>query len=218
VSQTTNQTISEPKRRGRPKGSKNKKTLVKEAVSKAPEVTAEVAAEVAKEVTLVSEQPFEGNPAKTDAATHPGQADHLPGTRFPDKLYVPERAYDSDLNMTRQVTLPKEYHYVWVYPDLISSFRGRGYRQVKYNGGSLSGLAERGFKGTDMFENTLDGNVRNGDIILMYIPTRGYEEHAAEERKFIEQRNMAVSTQMHDEGYRSGIRTFEEHDGKEVYN
>lgn len=198
----------QPKRKpGRPKGSKNKKTLAREIKTETP-----------SEVKLVAEQPFEGNPAKTDAATHPGQADHLPGTRFSDTLYVPDRAYDSDYGDSRQVAMRHEYHYVWVYPDLIPSFKNRGYRQCKYTGGQNSGLAERGFKGTDMFEATLDGNVRNGDIILMYIPLRGYQEHQEAERKFIDDRNMAVSTEMHDEGYRRGIRTFEEKDGTEMFN
>jgi hypothetical protein len=206
----------QPKRKpGRPKGSKNKKTLAKE---RQREVDAQDNYESSGGIQTVAEQPFEGNPAKTDAATHPGQADHLPGTRFSDTLYVPDRAFDSEISMTRQVALRQEYHYVWVYPDLIPSFKNRSYRQCKYTGGQGSGLAERGFKGTDMFEMTLDGNVRNGDIILMYIPLRGYQEHQEAERKFIDDRNMAVSTEMHDEGYRRGIRTFEEKDGTEMFN
>ena len=131
---------------------------------------------------------------------------------------MPERAYDSALGIDRQVSLPEEYHYCWVYPDLIASFKNRGYLQCGYKGGARSGLADRGFQGTDMFEQTLDGHVRNGDIILMYVPERGYQDAVQDERDLMDKRDVAVSTQMHDEGYRSGIRTFEERDGKEVYN
>ena len=228
VANTTPKPETTTKRRpGRPKGSKNKATLEKEAklkeaaavkIEEAKKAAEEILAEKEPEIKLQADQPFEGNPAKTDAATHPGQRDHLPGSRFTDKLYVPDKAYDSELNTVRTVALRSEYHYVWVYPELISSFKNRGYRQCKYSGGSLSGLAERGFKGTDMFEATLDGHVRNGDIILMFIGIRGYEEAVEDERKFIDDRNMAVSTQMHDTGYHHGIRTHEEVDGKEVHN
>jgi len=231
------------KKRGRPKGSKNKPKVKKDPITKeivddrvptkeeiladAPEdaeaaqaarAILKAAESKASEIVAQREADVAGASPETDPSTDPGQADFVPGTRPPDMLYLPERVYDEFKQVSRPCARKNEYHYCFVEASKVTQFKILGYRFCLYDGGQNSGLAPGGFSGTNMFERTLDGKLRHGDTFLMYIPLRGYEQLQSEERKKIEDWNRAAQTSLHNEGYRRGIRTFEEVDGVQVYN
>jgi hypothetical protein len=159
-----------------------------------------------------------GASPETDAAVDPGQADFIPGTRHPDPTYLPERIYDEGMGVVRQVTLRSEYHYVWVVDVKLTQFRANGYKFCLHDGGSQSGLANRGFLGTGLYERTLDNHIRNGDTFLMYAPIRLYEQMQQADRDQIDAWTIAAQKDLHNEGYRRGVRTFEEVDGQTIYN
>lgn len=177
------------------------------------------AAEKAK-VDLVSDVSIEG--AKTTASSHDnldlGQEDYIPGTRVLDIQMVPKWAYDEDLGKVRRVGLPDDYHYCWVHTDKITQFRIMSYKFCQYNGGAQSGLADRGFQGTGIFEKTFDNHVRNGDMLLMWVDNRRWEQIAEDDRVMREKFETAATDEIHNDGYRRGIRTFKEEQGAIVYN
>jgi hypothetical protein len=146
------------------------------------------------------------------------QRDFIPGTRRHDITRLPEYAYDENGQNVRRVSLPKEYHYVWVHPDKLDSMHGKGYRMARYDGGSLSGLAPGGLRGTNMFERTIDVHVRNGDTFLMFAPMRLFEAIVAEDAEQVRKWEMAAEHDHHNLGYRYGVRTFKEKDGQIIYN
>lgn len=146
------------------------------------------------------------------------QRDFIPGTRRHDLTRLPEFAYDETSQTVRRVSLPKEYHYVWVHPDKLDSMHGKGYRMVRYDGGNLSGLASGGLRGTNMFERTIDVHVRNGDTFLMFAPDRLFRAMEAEDRLQGEHWQSAAEEDHHNLGYRYGVRTFKEEDGQIIYN
>jgi len=219
-----------PKRKpGRPRKKKpsdkdilTKKPMAESVVKESPEaaqvreILKEAEAESSK--LLQSEPDVSGKSPDTNPSTDPGQADFIPGTRLPDLLSVPEKVYDERTGIERLASLPKEYHYCWVESSKITQFRVWGYRMCLYNGGSLSGLADKGFSGTNLYERTLDNKVRHGDVFLMYVPMRAYENLKAEERKKLEDWNNVPKTEMHNVAYGAGVRTFEEVDGMIVNN
>ena len=146
------------------------------------------------------------------------QRDFIPGTRKHDLTKLPEFAYDETTQVVRRVSLPKEYHYVWVHPDKLDSMHGRGYRMCRYDGGNQSGLAQGGLRGSNMFERTIDVHVRNGDTFLMFAPERLFQTIAEEDRLQGEHWQSAAEEDHHNLGYRYGVRTFKEVDGEIIYN
>lgn len=221
------------RRPGRPRGSKNKPKvdiLTKEPLKEkaeilsAPESEDKAAVrEILKDAVkasefLYSEPDVSGVSPTTDPSANPAQADFIPGTRPPDTVYLPDFVDDEMRGIRRPCALKNEYHYCFVETSKRDAFKSWGYRYVQYNGGQNSGLAQHGFSGTDMFERTLDNHVRHGDTFLMYIPIRGYEALVAEERKQIDAWNEVPRSEMHNAGYASGVRTYQERDGQRFYN
>lgn len=213
------------KKRGRPK--KVKETPVvpapqdtKELARKAVEEIMSQATEAARGIELESPVSIEGaRPgASSYDAVEDAQEDYLPGTRVTDIQMVPTRAYDENIGRVRRLGLPDQYHYCWVHPDKVTSFRVNGYKHVQYNGGSQSGLAEGGFNGTGMYEKTFDNHVRNGDMFLMWIDNRRFEQIERDEIDYRLKLEQAVEDQIHNDGYRRGIRTFKEVGGVTLYN
>lgn len=201
----------------------NKKTTELPKVDNStPEATAPEASKIASEVLAKADEAilakavpadytdnFEGTP-KRDAANNKSHIpqDHIPGTKPLDALHVPEYAYDDDRHIVRRVTLPKEYHYIWVEGTDIDRFKHNGYRFALYNGGNQSGLAEQGLSGTYLYDRTLDNHVRRGDVYLMYCDMRRYEEIRREtEERTHNMRNMGHNN-FHNISYKYGIRSF----------
>lgn len=160
--------------------------------------------------------------AKPEASSYDpvmqNQRDYLPGTRQRDLTRLPEFAYDEKLGKSRRVSIPSEYHYVWVHPSKIDRFHLDGYRLVIYSGGQNSGLAEGGLSGTNMYEQTLDKHVRNGDTFLMYAPMRLYAQLVKEDAERCAEWESAAENDHHNLGYRYGVRTFKEKDGQQIFN
>jgi hypothetical protein len=175
-------------------------------------------AELKSSAMLTEEPEFLGKSPETTASTDRAQADALPGTLRPDPTYLPEHAYDEGSLVSRRVTLPNEYHYIWVVDVKVTQFRALGYKFCIHDGGPQSGLAEGGFRGTGLYERTLDNHIRNGDTFLMYAPLRLYEQMQQRDRDQIEAWTVAAQRDLHNEGYKRGVRTFEEVDGQIIYN
>jgi hypothetical protein len=149
------------------------------------------------------------------------QRDSLPGTRRKDdNTYVPEFVYDEVEQCQRRAKLPAEYHYVLVDIERIGKYIRHGWKHVLFDGGSRSGLAERGFKGTGdgIFRRTLEGYCQRGDCRYMYIENRAWEEIRDEDEY---QASMAMSRALGsfaNAGYREGIRAEAYVDGKPVFS
>jgi hypothetical protein len=195
--------------------SKDVKKLLVEAEAAAKEILEK---DEKPSMMLQSEPDLLGNKAQTNVNDDPGVADRIPGTRPKDVLDIPDRVYDEISGVDRPCALKGTYHYCWVEGSKINWFKVRSYRFVLYDGGSRSGLAGRGFAGTNMFERTLDNHVRHGDIFLMYTDIRTWEDIREEDRKKLESWNKMPSGGLHNEGYGRGVRTFEEVDGQHIYN
>lgn len=212
------------KKRGRPKKVElpvaPPNDVSKEQARKAVEEILSQAADKAKETMLVSPVDISGAP--TGASSHDNlaqaQDDYIPGTRVLDIQMVPNRAYDEDLGKTRAVGLPNDYHYCWVHTDKITQFRMYGYKFASYNGGPQSGLAPGGFSGTGIYEKTFDNHVRNGDMFLMWCSLRQYEAMSKDDADYRNRMESAVEDEVHNDGYRRGIRTFKEVNGVTLYN
>lgn len=214
------------------KPAKEESVLAAPATSKKPEMSADQVKEALKEVMgqaaaqtgdllqITPDETLEG--AKPEASSYDpvmqNQRDFIPGTRRHDLTRLPEFAYDETTQAVRRVSLPKEYHYVWVHPDKLDSMHGKGYRMVRYDGGDLSGLAGGGLRGTNMFERTIDVHVRNGDTFLMFAPERLFEDMVEEDRIQADHWQNAAEHDHHNLGYRYGVRTFKEVDGELIYN
>ena len=222
---------NETKKRGRPKKVVEVKEQLpvsapsdegtKEQARKAVEEILSQASEKASEQTaLVAPVDYSG--AKTGASSHDNldqsQEDYIPGTRVLDIQQVPRRIYDETTGSVRQLGLPDDYHYCWVHTDKITQFRIMGYKFCSYNGGVGSGLAHGGFSGTGVYEKTFDNHVRNGDMLLMWVPNRQYEAMTKEIDEYRDRLEGSVEGEIHNEGYRRGIRTFKEVGGVTIYN
>lgn len=218
----------------KPKAKRGRPKKVKEEIPVVPQVTndettklatkavEEIMSQAAGKSSVELESPVSIEGAKTTASSHDNlkyaQKDYIPGTRIHDLQQVPSHAYDEDLQRTRQVGLPSDYHYCWVHTDKITQFRIEGYRFVQYNGGPGSGLAAGGFSGTGMFEKTFDNHVRNGDMLLMWCDMRRFEEIQSDDFKRRQAFESSVESEVHNDGYRRGVRTFVEKDGVTLYN
>ena len=136
------------------------------------------------------------------------QRDYLPGKLLRDKTRVPERIYDEDKGIDRQVLLHNEYRYALVPQDDFLTYTGLGYKFVKFDGGSQSGLTERGFRGTGdaIFTRTLSGNCQRGDCFYMYIPIRGWEALREEDQYKASEVHKKALGVFHNVAYASGIR------------
>lgn len=205
------------------------KTKITKPAEEEPKVESqEVAAKAVEEILqgaadkasgmLQGEPEITGRSPVNIATESRAQADFLPGTRMPDPTYLPEFAYDETAGVSRRVTIPTEYHYIWVVDLKLTRFRTLGYRFCLHDGGSLSGLANRGLLGTGLYERTLDNHVRNGDTFLMFAPLRLYEQMQQADRDQMEAWSQAAQKDLHNEGYARGVRTFEEIDGEIIYN
>ena len=214
------------KKRGRPAKVKEQLPVAVPEVSsqeqarKAVEEILSQASAQASQTALVSPVSIDG--AKTEASSHDNleqaQDDYIPGTRVLDIQMVPNRAYDENIGRSRRVGLPNDYHYCWVHTEKVTQFRIQNYKFCGYNGGVGSGLADGGFSGTGIYEKTFDTHVRNGDMFLMWIPIRQYEAMRGEVKEFNDRMEGAAEGEVHNEGYRRGIRTFKEVDGVLIYN
>jgi hypothetical protein len=190
--------------------------------SSTPDEAAAAAAEIlgaAKDQALSQDEyRLIGASPEHSASHNPNQKDFIPGTRHIDPTYIPDRCYDEIAQTERAVGLKHEYHYIWVTENKINQFKVLGYKFVLYDGGSMSGLAVGGFRGTYLFERTIDNHVRNGDVFLMWCDRRLYEDLQAEDQEQIQKWEAAAENDHHNLGYRYGVRTFKEVDGKQIYN
>jgi hypothetical protein len=140
------------------------------------------------------------------------QRDYVPGRFRADRTRVPERIYDEDEGVDRKVLLFSDYRYALVPADDFLTYTGLGYKFCKFDGGSRSGLTERGFRGTgdSIFTRELNGNCRRGDCFYMYIPIRGWEEIAAEDLSKVGDGEKRALGSFHNAAYSQGIRPFAE--------
>ena len=147
------------------------------------------------------------------------QADHLPGKMRRDKTRVPERIYDEDLQTTREVLRNGDYKYVMIPQDDFLTYTGYGYKFCKYDGGAQSGLAPRGFQGTNdaIFTRTLTGNCQRGDCFLMYLPIRAWEVLHQEDLDSQDSASKKVLGNFHNAGYDVGIRPYAQIDGRDIF-
>ena len=206
--------------------SNTKKVTTKKSTAKEPEATAPDAAKAAAEVLAKSDQAILsqdedrliGASPEHSASHNPNNRDYIPGTRSIDPTYIPDRCYDEIAGVDRNVALKSDYHYCWVTDNKINQFKIRGYKFALYDGGQMSGLATGGLRGTYLFERTIDNHVRNGDVFLMWAPIRLFEELCEETDKLTRSRESAATDDIHNLGYRHGVRTFDEVDGKQIYN
>ena len=184
------------------------------SVPDAQKVAAEILAKV-DETILVKELPadytddFTGI-AKNDPAhakKHVPQ-DHIPGTKMLDALHVPEYAYDDDRHVVRRVSLPGEYHYIWVEATDVDRFKHNGYRFCLYDGGNGSGLAHQGLSGTYLYDRTLTNRVMRGDVYLMYAPMRLYAEIVRNDEEMAQKFRSMGHNNFHNIAYRYGLRSF----------
>ena len=159
-----------------------------------------------------------GRKPTQDPSSSPAQADFLPGSRVSDITYIPDYVEDEDTNTVRRCKLPHEYHYVWVEGSKRPTYRMNGYRFVLYDGGHGSGLAERGFLGTGLFERTADNHVWHADCYLMYCTNSAYERIKQDDKDLLDKYNAAAESDIHNYGYRYGVRTFKEENGQIIYN
>lgn len=161
------------------------------------------------------------SPKETTSLDGAGQADFIPGTRRYDYTYIPERVFDEDEQRTRRCALFQEYHYLWVEvsPNKVAEHKAKGYRFARYSGGPGSALAERGFLGTGLFEQVQPGDrVVNGDTVLMWCDMRRYEQFCQEERDYADKLEGLYLNKFHNQGYESGVKTFQEKDGSRLSN
>jgi hypothetical protein len=212
------------KKRGRPKKEKVEVPVIPQIDTKeqARKAVEEIMSQAAVNAGIQTVNPVSIVGAPTTASSHENlslaQEDYIPGTRVLDLQQVPKRIFDEDLKIVRQVGLYDNYSYCWVHQDKITSYRIMGYRFCNYSGGPQSGLAERGFQGTGVYEKTFEMHVRNGDMLLMWIDRRLRDEIEAADVKFRTNLDSAAEDQVHNDGYRRGIRTFKEVDGVTIYN
>jgi hypothetical protein len=205
------------------KVSKAKPVIVtpQEALSTSDEAAAaaaEILGKADQQVLSQAEDRLIGASPEHSASHNPSQRDFIPGTAVIDPTYIPERCYDEIAQQDRAVALKNDYHYVWVTDNKINQFKIKGYRFVLYDGGSQSGLAAGGLRGTYLFERTIDNHVRNGDVFLMWCPLRLWEELVAYDQEQGQRWEQAAENDHHNLGYRHGVRTFKEVDGKQIFN
>jgi hypothetical protein len=201
---------------------KKKTTSKKEPVEETASATeaADAAAEILakSDNLLMSQDSIVGASPEHSASHNPSQRDFIRGTRDIDPTYIPDRCYDEIADCERAVALKNDYHYVWVTDTKINQFKIRGYKFALYDGGNQSGLATGGLRGTYLFERTIDNHVRNGDVFLMWAPRRLYEALVAEDKAEADKWESAAENDVHNLGYRYGVRTFKEKDGQTIYN
>lgn len=129
-------------------------------------------------------------------------------------------AFDRHENINRPIGKPTEYEYKWEVadPKAIAIAKADGWRFCLYDGGSNSGLAPRGFAGTDLFEKTIDGRVLNGDVYLMFMDRRRFEAMEQQQREEREKLDRKPVNDFMNDAYKSGIRGFTENEwGDKTY-
>jgi len=203
---------------------KTSSDIAKEALSgeKAPK----------KPEVVVEEIPKDLSDAKLTEADNPehAQPDLVPLYQRKDPTFFPGCSlqhkdvfvYDHALDRKRRLGLPGQYVYqFWPYdPAALAMAITEGWKFCKYNGGSLSGLADKGFKDTHLYqEEAGTGRVVLGDTYLMYIPMRLAELLKEEEEHIRNAMEGKPNTDFFNDAYKSGIRGFTEDDfGNKVYN
>jgi hypothetical protein len=188
------------------------------SASEAAEAAAEILQTANQQVLSQDEYRLIGASPEHSASHNPNQRDYIPGTRHIDPTYIPDRCYDEIAQRERPVALKSDYHYVWVTENKINQFKIRGYKFALYDGGSMSGFAAGGLRGTYLFERTIDNHVRNGDVFLMWTDLGNWERLCEEDREQGRKWESAAENDHHNLGYRYGVRTFKEVDGKQIYN
>ena len=139
---------------------------------------------------------------------------YFPGSSLETKHH---RAFDRNINKMRPVGVPEEYVYQWESTDTraIAAAKARGWKFAIYDGGSLSGLSEGGFQGTDLFERTVDGRILNGDVYLMFMPLRKHIEILEKMAKDQDTLNQKPTVDFMNDAYKAGVRGFLEADEDE---
>lgn len=132
---------------------------------------------------------------------------YFPGSSLETKHH---RAFDRNINKMRKVGVPEEYVYQWESSDprQIAAAKARGWKFALYDGGNLSGLADGGFQGTDLFEKTVDGRILNGDVYLMYMPVRKHLEILKRLKKDQGELEQKPTIDYMNDAYELGIRGY----------
>ena len=132
--------------------------LVQEATSKANDPSVDLREESATRDLSITPGTDDVIGKKPDnaAINSPNQRDFMPGSiARRDPTYVPDYAFDEELQETRPVALKNDYSYVWVTAGtdgFINRFKNMGYKLCMYTGDptqSYGGLATKGFQGTN---------------------------------------------------------------------
>lgn len=139
---------------------------------------------------------------------------YFPGSSLETKHH---RVYDRNINKMRKCGIPESYVYQWesTDPRAIAAAKARGWKFCLYDGGSLSGLDEGGFQGTDLFERTVDGRVLNGDVYLMYMDMGKHLTILEKMKKDQDTLSQKPTVDFMNDAYKAGVRGFLEADEDE---
>jgi len=140
----------------------------------------------------------------TTAADSPLQKDFILGTKDmrEDVTYVPEVIQVN--GETRRVYNPTEYRLRWVAADKVSHWKLAGFSFFPY---------APIFSGSGLYERDQDGHILQGDTRLMYAPIRAWLALKERIQKKKDLYDNVARTEFANTGYKSGIRTFQEHEG-----
>ena len=128
--------------------------------------------------------------------------------------------FDHKMGIERPLGKPAEYVYQFWPFDAVGMAVTEGWQFCGYDGGSRSGLADKGFKDTHLYQNEAGtGRVVLGDTYLMYVPIRLAEELKEEVQKLNDAMEAKPNTSFFDDAYKTGIRGFTENEyGDKEYN
>jgi len=179
---------------------------------------------------VVEEVPKDLSEAKPTEADNPERSQpHLQTLQQrKDPTYFPgcslqfknTQVWDHKMHRERPLGLPQEYVYQWWPYDAFANAIAEGWKFCGYDGGSRSGLADKGFKDTELYQKEAGtGRVVLGDTYLMWIEMRLAEELRDEVRQRNDAMQARPETSFFDDAYKTGIRGFIENDfGEKTHN
>ncbi len=196
----------------------------------AKKTSASIAKEALKAPPKVEEIPKDLSDKKPTEADNPEYAQpHLATLQQrKDPTYFPgctlawkdTEVFDHSMKMERPLGIPTQYVYLWWPFDARQMAIAEGWKFCGYNGGSMSGLSEKGFKDTHLYEQEAGtARVVLGDCYLMWIDMRLAEELAKENKKYKDAMEGKSTTSFFNDAYKAGIRGFTENEfGDKQYN
>lgn len=148
------------------------------------------------------------------------QRDHMPGKFRRDPSYVPEHVYDEVTGERKKVLDHNNYRYYMVTNDelKLASATAVGWKYCLFDGGSRSGLLNGGFKGTGdaVFTRDIYGHCRRGDVFLMWMEVRRYEELREIDRDEVAKASLAPVGEFANVAYGKGIRAMAQVNGEDI--